>query len=82
MLKSRTLADKLIAQFDLKKVYGVDTLEQARKKLEDRTEILAGKDGLISIVVEDRDHATDAHRETTDVHSEGRDQRFRYTIAA
>jgi tyrosine-protein kinase Etk/Wzc len=55
MLKSRTLADKLVAQFDLKKVYGVDTFEQARKKLEDHTNILAGKDGLISIAVEDED---------------------------
>jgi tyrosine-protein kinase Etk/Wzc len=55
MLKSRTLADKLVSQFDLKKVYGVDTLERARAKLAERTEILASKDGLISIAVEDLD---------------------------
>lgn len=55
MLKSRTVADKLIAKFDLKKVYDTDSLDKARKTLEDNTAISSGKDGLISIDVEDRD---------------------------
>lgn len=55
MLKSRTIADRLIAQFNLKSVYETDELEKARKKLEDKTTINAGKDGLISIDVEDND---------------------------
>jgi tyrosine-protein kinase Etk/Wzc len=53
MLKSRTVADVLVAQFDLKKVYGTDSLEKARKMLVDRTVISTGKDGLITIDVED-----------------------------
>jgi tyrosine-protein kinase Etk/Wzc len=53
MLKSRTMADKLIAEFDLKKVYDTDSLEKARKKLTDQTVISTGKDGLITIDVED-----------------------------
>ncbi len=55
MLKSRTVADRLVTQFDLKKVYGTDLQEVARKKLEANTSITSGKDGLISIDVEDKD---------------------------
>lgn len=55
MLKSRTVADRLIAQYDLKKVYDTEFVERARKKLEENTTILAGKDGIISIEVEDED---------------------------
>jgi len=55
MLKSRTTADKLIAAFDLQKVYDEDTLEQTRKALEEKSVIAAGKDGLITIEVEDKD---------------------------
>jgi uncharacterized protein involved in exopolysaccharide biosynthesis len=54
MLKSTTVADKLIAQFDLKKVYDTDSQEKARKYLEDNTAISSGKDGLITIEVEDK----------------------------
>jgi uncharacterized protein involved in exopolysaccharide biosynthesis len=53
MLKSRTVADRLIAEFQLKKVYDVDLQEKARKELEARTTINSGKDGLITIEVED-----------------------------
>jgi tyrosine-protein kinase Etk/Wzc len=55
ILKSRTIADHLISEFNLKNVYGVDTNAKARKILEDNTIIFAGKDGLISIDVEDKD---------------------------
>jgi tyrosine-protein kinase Etk/Wzc len=54
MLKSRTVADKLIQRFDLKKTYGTDSPEKARKALDENTVISAGKDGLISIDVEDK----------------------------
>ena len=54
MLKSRTLEGKLIAKFDLQKVYGTDLRETAFSKLEDNTTITSGKDGLITIEVEDR----------------------------
>ena len=55
MLTSRTIEDNLINHFDLRKVYWVKRYEAARKKLEDRSEITATKEGLISISVADRD---------------------------
>lgn len=54
MLKSRTVADKLIDRFDLKKAYDTDSRERARAMLESATTITAGKDGLLTIEVEDR----------------------------
>lgn len=54
MLKSRTVADKLIAQYDLKKIYDTPSQEIARGRLEANTTIAASKDGLITIEVEDR----------------------------
>jgi tyrosine-protein kinase Etk/Wzc len=55
MLKSRTVGDAVIEQFKLIERYESDTLFDARKALESRSKILAGKDGLISVEVEDRD---------------------------
>ncbi|WP_230020044.1 Wzz/FepE/Etk N-terminal domain-containing protein [Massilia sp. Bi118] len=53
MLKSRTIADKLIEKYDLKKVYSTESQELARKKLAENTNISSGKDGLIVIEAED-----------------------------
>jgi uncharacterized protein involved in exopolysaccharide biosynthesis len=56
ILKSRTVADGLIRQFDLLRVYRVRRFEDARKKLLRRSTIEAvEKTGLISVAVEDRD---------------------------
>lgn len=55
MLKSRTIADQLIVKFDLKAAYDTELLERARKKLAENTSISSGKDGLITIEVEDKD---------------------------
>jgi uncharacterized protein involved in exopolysaccharide biosynthesis len=55
MLKSRTVADNLISRFELGKVYDEDRLSDTRKRLEKETTIAAGRDGIISIEVEDRD---------------------------
>ncbi len=55
MLSSRTIEDNLINRFDLRKVYGVRQYQDARKKLDKRSEIIATKEGLISISVSDRD---------------------------
>src|SRR5271157_4456596 len=55
MLQSRTIEDNLINRFDLRKVYGVKRYQDARKKLEDRTKLIASDEGLISIAVSDRD---------------------------
>lgn len=55
ILKSRTIADQLIKKYDLTKVYETDSVEKARKILEDSTYISAGKDGLITVEVENKD---------------------------
>ena len=55
MLKSRTVADRLLDRFDLMKAYGIESRELARKQLEANTTINSGKDGLINIDVEGGD---------------------------
>ena len=55
MLTSRTIEDNLINRFDLRKLYWVKRYQDARKRLEKRSEIIATKEGLISISVTDRD---------------------------
>ena len=55
ILKSCSVQDALINQFDLRRVYWVQAYQDARKKLSQRSEILAEKEGLISISVSDRD---------------------------
>jgi tyrosine-protein kinase Etk/Wzc len=55
LLKSRTIADKLVAAHGLEKVYDAETREDARKGLAGATDIDSGKDGLITIAVLDKD---------------------------
>jgi uncharacterized protein involved in exopolysaccharide biosynthesis len=55
MLKSRTIADKIIERHKLKDIYGTRTLTSARKTLWTRSEMKAGKEGVITIDVDDRD---------------------------
>src|SRR5581483_7133258 len=55
VLKSRSIQDALIDQFDLRRVYWVKRYEDARRRLNQNSEILAEKEGLISISVSDRD---------------------------
>ena len=55
MLKSRTVADNLIQRFDLMQYYEEKYSSTARKTLGKHTEIIAGKDGIITIEVEDED---------------------------
>jgi tyrosine-protein kinase Etk/Wzc len=57
MLKSRTVADNLIARFGLKKLYERETLDDTRRELEQRTAISHGRDGIITIRFEDRERA-------------------------
>jgi capsule polysaccharide export protein KpsE/RkpR len=55
ILGSRTVADKLIEQFDLKKVYSDSRMEDARKDLAQHTYVSVDrKSQIISIVVTDR----------------------------
>jgi uncharacterized protein involved in exopolysaccharide biosynthesis len=47
--------DDIIKRFDLEHVYEVDYISQARKKLEQKTNIISGRDGIINIEVDDKD---------------------------
>jgi len=55
MLRSRTIADSLIERFNLKDVYQAKRSSDAREKLQIMSKIAAGKEGLITIDVEDSD---------------------------
>jgi uncharacterized protein involved in exopolysaccharide biosynthesis len=55
MLKSRTVADALIARFDLRKRYEQNLQSGARGRLQGRTTITAGKEGIIVVEVDDYD---------------------------
>src|SRR6266849_1072391 len=57
MLRSRTVADNMIDRFSLMSVYDKKLREDARRRLDDLTEVMAGKDGVISVSVDDRDPA-------------------------
>lgn len=55
ILKSRTVADNLIERFDLNTYYGQKWQSWTRRTLESGTVIASGKDGIITIEVEDKD---------------------------
>jgi len=56
ILASRTVQDKLIQQFDLKKLYGDRRMEDARKDLTERTGISVDrKSQIITVAVRDHD---------------------------
>jgi capsule polysaccharide export protein KpsE/RkpR len=56
ILRSRTVEDRLIDRFDLKKVYGTQLEESARRKLEENTSISEDrKSGILTIMVTDHD---------------------------
>jgi uncharacterized protein involved in exopolysaccharide biosynthesis len=55
ILGSRTVADSLIKQFDLHKVYGTDKQSDTIKKLKRRSTFTSGKNTLITISVDDHD---------------------------
>ena len=55
MLKSRTVEDALVDRFHLMEVYKAKKRTDARRSLEDHSSIVNGKDGVISISVEDHD---------------------------
>ena len=53
MLQSQVVSNKLIERFKLKDIYEAKTLTDTRKELADNSKIASGKDGLISIAIED-----------------------------
>ena len=55
ILKSRTIADQLIERFKLRELYRVSTMVKVRKELASATRISAGRDGLITVEVDDED---------------------------
>ncbi|HEY4762744.1 MAG TPA: Wzz/FepE/Etk N-terminal domain-containing protein [Candidatus Sulfotelmatobacter sp.] len=55
MLESRTIADRLISRFHLQDLYKTRSMEDTRAVLKSNTRFLAGKDGLIHIIVDDHD---------------------------
>jgi tyrosine-protein kinase Etk/Wzc len=55
LLKSRPVADAIINQFGLTKIYHVKDMTGARQKLKDNTEIVSEKSTLVSISVTDKD---------------------------
>jgi uncharacterized protein involved in exopolysaccharide biosynthesis len=56
VLRSRSVQDSVIEKFDLRKVYGVSLMQNARTKLQERTSISEDrKSGIITIEVVDRD---------------------------
>lgn len=55
ILKSQTVRDAVVAEFNLKEVYDVETNQEARKNLTEALSIKKSKEGIISITVEDQD---------------------------
>jgi len=55
MLRSRTSEDALIRRFDLLRVYRDKKMSDARHDLENASSIVLGKEGYVSISVEDKD---------------------------
>src|ERR1700677_2997339 len=51
ILKSQSVEDSLIRQFDLMRLYRAKRMSQARKKLAANSKFVNGKEGLISIAV-------------------------------
>ena len=55
LLKSRTIADRMIDRFKLMEVYKAEYREAARKALDAGTHASGGKEGVITIEVDDHD---------------------------
>ena len=55
VLKSRTVADAVIQRLDLTKVYHVQTVASARGIVGEALKVHVGKEGIISITLEDKD---------------------------
>jgi uncharacterized protein involved in exopolysaccharide biosynthesis len=54
ILRSETVEDRIIGSFDLKSVYGVKRMQEARRRLEENTEISEDrKSGILAIAVTD-----------------------------
>jgi uncharacterized protein involved in exopolysaccharide biosynthesis len=61
LLRTQTIADRMIERFKLKERFAQDTLSETREKLADVTNAKVERDGLISIAVDDKDPAMAAN---------------------
>jgi uncharacterized protein involved in exopolysaccharide biosynthesis len=55
MMKSRTITEKIVQRFNLKAVYDTETLNETIKVLDKQSTISSGKDGIISVEIDDKD---------------------------
>jgi tyrosine-protein kinase Etk/Wzc len=55
MLQSQTVSDAIIRRFGLQALYDKETLVETRKRLERMATLTAGKEGIITIEVDDED---------------------------
>jgi len=55
MLNSRSIMEKIVQRFKLQTVYEAETLTDTLEALEDSTKISSGKDGVITVEVDDKD---------------------------
>src|SRR5450759_1807526 len=55
MLKSRNIMEKIARRFDLQMVYEAKTMTDMLKALENKSTIASGKDGVITVEVDDKD---------------------------
>ena len=54
ILKSQSVRDAIISRFNLKELYDVETIEDARKALDKKVTIEKSKEEIISVTVEDK----------------------------
>lgn len=57
MLQSRSIAERLRERFNLNELYDAEFDDDAIKRLDNNTEVTAGKDGIITLRVSDKDPA-------------------------
>lgn len=55
ILKSRTMADEIIARFKLREYYEATYIERAIARLRNATDISVSREGVVSVKVEDKD---------------------------
>jgi uncharacterized protein involved in exopolysaccharide biosynthesis len=55
MMKSRTITEKIVQRFGLKTVYGTETVTATIKALDQQSAITTGRDGIISVEIDDTD---------------------------
>ena len=53
IIRSRAVADRLIEDYDLKKIYGVPDMETAENILADLTKVEARREGVVRVTVQD-----------------------------